>query len=343
MVKWILHPSLKGLNTFGIDARAERLVHIRSEKELQELLPEYNAEKTLILGGGSNVLFLNDWPGDIWLVALPGIQVLEENEEHVRIRAAAGENWHGFVTYCVQKGWGGLENLSLIPGKVGAAPMQNIGAYGVEVKDRIVSVHAIELHSGKKLELASESCAFGYRCSIFKTELKGKVLITAVEFLLDKNPQINTRYGAIRTALENAGINPENAGISDVAEAVIGIRRTKLPDPWLLGNAGSFFKNPVIPEAQACELDRAYPELVSFPEVGERRKLAAGWLIEKAGWKGFRKGDVGVHEKQALVLVNYGNATGYDIYRLALDIQKDVFEKFRVQLQPEVNIIGVSG
>jgi len=253
------------------------------------------------------------------------------------VKAAAGENWHEFVTYCVNQGFGGLENLSLIPGNVGSCPIQNIGAYGVEVKDSILSVEAIDLHSGELLVFSKEECRFGYRDSIFKRDLKGKFAICSVTFELKLNPAVHLEYGAIKQELTAMGI--ENPTISDVSKAVCSIRHSKLPDPKLLGNAGSFFKNPTVDQKFAEKLTEIFPKIVSYPLGDGKVKLAAGWLIELCGWKGFRDGDAGVHEKQSLVLVNYGNATGSNILTLAHRIQNSVYERFGVKLEMEVNII----
>jgi len=253
------------------------------------------------------------------------------------VKASAGENWHEFVTYCVNEGFGGLENLSLIPGNVGSCPIQNIGAYGVEVKDSFHSLEAIDLQTGELVVFSNEECRFGYRDSIFKRDLKGKFAIWSVTFELKLNPVVHIEYGAIKQELEAMGTG--NPGIADVSNAVCSIRQKKLPDPEVLGNAGSFFKNPTVDQKFAEKLVESFPKMVFYPTGADRIKLAAGWLIEQCGWKGHREGDAGVHENQALVLVNYGNATGSNILTLAHRIQNSVYERFGVKLDMEVNVI----
>jgi UDP-N-acetylmuramate dehydrogenase len=328
--------SLRTYNTFGIDLPGN-LAEFDSEADLLKLMEAQPDGPSLILGGGSNMLFSHPPAGWIWKNSIPGIRVLSQTEDFVIVEAGAGENWHGFVQHCIANDWGGLENLSLIPGQVGASPMQNIGAYGVEVKDVFDSLCAVELSSGNLKEFSAEACAFGYRESVFKRALKNQFMITAVRFKLSRrNHKLHLDYGAIREELEKMEVTLP--GIKDVAQAVIQIRRSKLPDPRELGNAGSFFKNPVIDSGLAQKLKMQYPEMVQYPIDGESVKLAAGWLIEKAGWKGYRKGDAGVHAKQALVLVNYGNADGQEIWQLSEDIVRDIEQKFGVVLEREVNI-----
>ena len=328
--------SLRTYNTFGIDLPGN-LAEFDSEADLLKLMEAQPHGPSLILGGGSNMLFSHSPAGWIWKNSIPGIRVLSQTEDFVIVEAGAGENWHGFVQHCIANDWGGLENLSLIPGQVGASPMQNIGAYGVEVKDVFDSLCAVELSSGNLKEFSAEACAFGYRESVFKRALKNQFMITAVRFKLSRrNHKLHLDYGAIREELEKMEVTLP--GIKDVAQAVIQIRRSKLPDPRELGNAGSFFKNPVIDSGLAQKLKMQYPEMVQYPIDGESVKLAAGWLIEKAGWKGYRKGDAGVHAKQALVLVNYGNADGQEIWQLSEDIVRDIEQKFGVVLEREVNI-----
>lgn len=328
--------SLRSYNTFGIDLPGN-LAEFDSESDLLKLMEAQPNGPALVLGGGSNLLFTHPPKGWIWKNSIPGIQVLDRSEDFVIVEAGAGENWHGFVQHCIANDWGGLENLSLIPGQVGASPMQNIGAYGVEVKDVFASLRAVELSSGKVKEFSAEECAFDYRESVFKRALKNQYMITAVRFKLScRNHVLHLDYGAIREELDKMQVN--EPGISDVAKAVIHIRQSKLPDPRELGNAGSFFKNPVIDSGLAQTLKARYPEMVQYPVDGDSVKLAAGWLIEKAGWKGFRRGDAGVHAKQALVLVNYGKANGEEIWQLSEDIVRDIEQKFGVVLEREVNI-----
>lgn len=291
----------------------------------------------LLLGGGSNMLFTRNYEGCVVKVENKGIELVSENEDFVRIKAAAGENWHDFVMWCVEKGYGGVENLSLIPGNVGSSPIQNIGAYGVEIKDCFESLEAFEIDRQELISLKKEDCRFGYRDSIFKHELKGKVVIWNVTFRLSKQPAIQIDYGAIQEELRQ--MNCTHPGIAEVSKAICNIRQSKLPDPEVIGNAGSFFKNPTIEAEQADYLKASYPGLVAYYLPDGKVKLAAGWLIEQCKWKGFRRKDAGVHEKQALVIVNYGQASGAEILKLAEEIQQSVLEKFDVLLEMEVNII----
>jgi UDP-N-acetylmuramate dehydrogenase len=291
----------------------------------------------LVLGGGSNVLLTKDFEGMVVKMNLRGIERVNETEEHIFIKANSGENWHEFVLYCVEKGYGGVENLSLIPGCIGAAPMQNIGAYGVEVKDVIEAVEAVEITTGIKTSFSNAECKFGYRESIFKNEAKGKYIITSVTYKLSKKPQLNISYGAIKDVLQEKGIDTPN--LKDVSDAVIAIRSSKLPDPKVLGNSGSFFKNPEIDSAIYEQLKASYPTIPGYPTFSNQIKVPAGWLIEQCGWKGKRVGNTGAHKDQALVLVNYGNATGNEIYKVALEIQQSVMDKFGIHIIPEVNII----
>ena len=329
--------SLKPYNTFGMDVKATAFTEITSESQVPALLKLVNTYpgKTLFLGGGSNVLFTGDFDGLAVHIATRGIEIVDEDEEFVYVRGKAGENWDDFVRFCVERGYGGLENLSLIPGNVGSAPIQNIGAYGVEIKDTFYMLDAIALRSGEFREFYNQECDFGYRSSVFKYELKGQYLILSVTFRLSKNPEINISYGSIKDQLSLMGLT---ADIQTIADAVCQIRRSKLPDPKEIGNAGSFFKNPVIPQAQFTEIQAEYPDIPSYP-AKDGVKLAAGWLIEKCGWKGHREGDAGVHAKQALVLVNYGSATGAQMVALAYKIKDSVKEKFGVDIEPEVNIV----
>jgi len=334
-----LHPSisLKNLNTFGIDVRGNVAI-VKEAADVARIADATNESPSLILGGGSNLLFTQNPEGWIWKNELLGINCINESDEFVWVKAGAGENWHRFVLHCIENNWGGIENLSLIPGLVGASPMQNIGAYGVEIKDVFHSLEAIDLQSGNLQTFDLNECTFGYRESVFKHALKGKYLISSVTYCLRKKKhELKLDYGDIKKELEIQGIvKPE---IADVSRAVIAIRSSKLPDPKILGNAGSFFKNPVVAEAVEEKIRERYPEMVAYPAGPGFKKLAAGWLIEKAGWKGFRRGDAGVHAKQALVLVNYGTATGSEIWQLSEDIVNHVEDTFGVRLEREVNIL----
>jgi UDP-N-acetylmuramate dehydrogenase len=332
--------NLKKYNTFSISVSAEKFSIFKSETELIELLEIIRKQKLdlLILGGGSNMLFTSNVGGFVLKNEILGKQLLEENSDTVLIKCGGGEVWHEFVIYCVNKGWAGLENLSLIPGTVGASPIQNIGAYGVEVKDTIESVECIEIETGLKKRFTNADCLFGYRDSIFKNTSKGKYVITQVTFRLKKQSSVNISYGAIQQILIEKGII--DPSIRDVSRAVVEIRRSKLPNPVQLGNAGSFFKNPEITANQFASLKIAHPDIVSFPSIHEGMiKVPAGWLIEQSGWKGKTVGNVGVHRLQALVLVNYGGASGAEIIELSNEIRKSVFDLFQIDLLPEVNII----
>ncbi|GAB3046522.1 UDP-N-acetylmuramate dehydrogenase [Spirosoma pulveris] len=333
--------SLKPYNTFGIDANARYWVEISHEEDLRTLLQltEFVDQPKLILGGGSNVLLCHDFSGLVVKINIQGIDVVREDDTHVYLTAGAGVGWHELVQFCVRHGYAGMENLSLIPGTVGAAPMQNIGAYGVELEQVFESLTAIHIHTGERQTFTHADCAFGYRESVFKRELKGQYIITSVTFQLDKQPTFHTRYGAIQETLAEMGVSDDRLSIKAISEAVIRIRRSKLPDPAQIGNAGSFFKNPEIPKAQFDALKSEFPNLPGYPLGDEVVKIPAGWLIEQAGWKGYRTGDAGVHAKQALVLVNYGNATGDEILALAKQVQESVQTKFGVTITPEVNII----
>ena len=331
---------LKSYNTFGIAAKAELLARFGSVADLRSLLtvPELADRPRLVLGGGSNVLFTHDFQGVVLLNEMPGIDVISEDEHAVLVKAGAGVGWHDLVLYCVQRGFGGIENLSLIPGKVGAAPMQNIGAYGVEIKDTFHSLEALRISDGEVITFDKAACNFGYRESFFKREGRDRFVILNVTFQLNKAPHaLNTSYGNITDELERMGITQPT--ITDVSNAVIAIRRSKLPDPALLGNAGSFFKNPVVPKALAETIKASYPDAVAYPAGDGQMKLAAGWLIEKAGWKGHRSGACGVHDRQALVIVNHGGATGQAVYDLSEQVLRSVHERFGVELEREVNIL----
>jgi UDP-N-acetylmuramate dehydrogenase len=328
--------SLQPYNSFQIDVLADEFVSVKSVGELQEFLDHSAKKPLLVLGGGSNILFTRDVNGLVLKMDIRGIDELKEDPTHVYVRAGAGENWHSFVQYTIGRNWGGLENLSLIPGNVGAAPIQNIGAYGVELKDSFYELEAYDLKEKKVFAFGVNDCLFGYRDSMFKTSEKGRYIILNVTFILKKMPVLKTSYGAIREELKIMGV--QSPTIKDISEAVIRIRRSKLPDPSEIGNAGSFFKNPVVDQKQFLALSVKYPDLPAYPHEDQSVKLAAGWLIEQCGWKGYRKGDAGVHDKQALVLVNYGKATGREIIELSEKIMASVLKKFGVHLEREVNV-----
>jgi UDP-N-acetylmuramate dehydrogenase len=327
--------SLKKHNTFGIDVTAKRFVSVNTIHELKEVLEE---EKDIfILSGGSNMLLTKDIEKLVVHINLKGIS-MKQDWDTVDVTVSAGEDWHQFVLWCLNLNFGGLENLSLIPGNVGTSPIQNIGAYGVEVKDLITEVKGVDIATGELKTFSNEDCQFGYRNSIFKNELKGKIILTSVTFRLTTNQhKINTSYGAIEAEL--AAHNIKKPTIQQVAAAVIKIRQSKLPDPKQIGNSGSFFKNPVIAVSHFEKLKTEYPNIPSYPISDSEIKVPAGWLIEQAGFKGNRFGEYGVHEKQALVLVNYGNASGADIYALAQKIQQTISDQFGISLEIEVNVI----
>lgn len=329
--------SLRPYNTFGIDARAKYFAAFRDIDELSELVTRNSKPATLVLGGGSNILFTKDFDGLVLKNEINGIELLHEDEEYVYVRAGAGENWHQFVLYCISRNWAGLENLSLIPGNVGASPMQNIGAYGVELEDVFFSLEAFHLEERKIFLFSKNDCEFGYRNSVFKNRYKNQFAICSVTFRLRKQPVFKTSYGAINEELEKMGV--KNLSIQAISQAVINIRSSKLPDPKVIGNAGSFFKNPEISLDKCQELQSQFPGIIAYPSGNNKMKLAAGWLIEQCGWKGQRKGDAGCHERQALVLVNYGNAKGQDILDLSDEILQSVKKKFGVALEREVNIL----
>jgi UDP-N-acetylmuramate dehydrogenase len=326
--------SLKPYNTFGIHANAKRFVTVNSIKELKEII---NSDKDLfLLSGGSNILLTGDVGKLVIHLNTKGIIVNDFDENEVLVTAEAGENWHELVLWCVSQNYGGLENLALIPGNVGTSPIQNIGAYGVEIKDVFQQLEALDIETGKTKIFTNQDCDFGYRNSVFKNELKGKYIIVNVTFkLTKKNHNINISYGAIKDLLTDK----ETPSIKEIADAVITIRQSKLPDPKEIGNSGSFFKNPVISTDLFKELSEKHPEIPHYRISENEIKIPAGWLIEQCGFKGKRFGDAGVHEKQALVLVNYNNATGKEIYGLAQKIQQKVIETFKISLEIEVNII----
>lgn len=327
--------SLKNYNTFGIDVKTESFVAIKSETQLVEILQGHQDKPFRVLGGGSNILLTEDYKGLTLVMKNKGISIKDETETNVIIEVKAGENWHELVLWSLDNEFGGIENLALIPGSVGAAPIQNIGAYGVELKSVFHSCKALDLGNLTFKEFDKSACEFGYRNSIFKTKLKGKVIITSVQLQLQKKPhQTQTHYGALQNAIEGKQLNIQN-----IAAAVISIRKSKLPDPNEIGNSGSFFKNPVIPKKHFKELQSLYPEIPHYPDQNNHVKIPAGWLIEKLGYKGKRYGDTGVHKKQALVLVNYGQAKGSDLLNLALEIQTQIIEHFQIKLEIEVNLL----
>ena len=332
--------SLQPYNTFRVDVRSRYFIRITSVEELQALLqhPVYGQQPKLVLGGGSNLLFTQDFEGIVLKMDIPGIRVVEENSDHVWVKVGAGVGWHTLVLHCIEQGYGGLENLSLIPGTVGAAPMQNIGAYGVETKDVFETLEAVHMADATLRTFNNAACAFGYRDSVFKQALKGQYIITSVTFKLHKKPLINVSYGAIQETLLQT-IGERSPSIKDISDAVIRIRQSKLPDPAVIGNAGSFFKNPVISRAQYDALKVQYPEAPGYVLSDDSVKVPAGWLIEHAGWKGKRVGEVGVHDRQALVLVNHGKAVGKEVWSLALQIQASVKETFGIDISPEVNVV----
>jgi UDP-N-acetylmuramate dehydrogenase len=333
--------SLKNYNTFGIDVYAKYFTEFSNLTELADAL-EFKQHQTpntklLTLGGGSNILFTKNFDGLVLKNEIKGIEVIKEDDEFVYVQAGAGENWHRFVLYCIENSFCGVENLSLIPGNVGASPMQNIGAYGVEIKDIFYSLDAYHIQDKKLVLFKLDDCAFGYRESVFKNKYRNRFIITGVTYKLKKQPTFNTSYGAIEQELEKMGI--KQLSIKAISDAVINIRSSKLPNPTEIGNAGSFFKNPEIINSKYVELKSEFENIVGYNLPNGNVKLAAGWLIEQCGWKGFRNGDAGCHAKQALVLVNFGNAKGNEIYTLSSQIIASVKEKFGVALEREVNIL----
>ena len=332
--------SLRAFNTFGIEAEARQFVEISSIDQYVALRTsgEYAHLPHLFLGGGSNVLLTQAQEALVVKISIPGISVVKEDADFVWLKGGAGVVWDEFVQYAVNHGWSGLENLSLIPGTVGAAPMQNIGAYGAEIKDTFDSLEALNLQTLAIEVFDAKACAFGYRESFFKRAGKGLYLIGSVTFKLSKKPSVKTSYGAIQEVLATKGITQPS--IRDVADAVIEIRKSKLPDPKEIGNSGSFFKNPTVSASEASRLMAEFPGIPNYPVEGSTEvKFPAGWFIEKAGWKGFRRGDAGVHSKQALVLVNYGEATGAEILALSEEIKQSIKDTFGVSLETEVNIL----
>jgi UDP-N-acetylmuramate dehydrogenase len=335
--------ALAPYTSFGVESTARYFSTFKDTTELAELLNERQQYPLLILGGGSNLLLTRDVDGLVLKNEIIGITELHEDHEYVYVKAGAGENWHRFVLYCIERNWAGLENLSLIPGNVGASPMQNIGAYGVEVEDLFWDLEAWHIRDQKKVTFTKSDCGFGYRESIFKGKFRGQFVILNVTYRLRKKPRFNTRYGAIEQELEKMGV--KELSIKAISEAVIRIRSSKLPDPLVTGNAGSFFKNPSVSPEKHAQLKNQFPDMVAYPNADGTFKLAAGWLIEQTGpspgisWKGYRRGDAGCHERQALVLVNYGKALGNEIFQLSEDILQSVMLKFGVTLEREVNII----
>lgn len=331
--------SLKNLNTFGIDVQAKYFAVFSDTDQLLELLndPSFSTGQPLILGGGSNLLFTKNVDGLVLKNNLKGIALVKEDADFYYVRAAAGEVWHELVMYCIENNYAGLENLSLIPGNVGASPMQNIGAYGVEIKDCFYELEAFHIKDKTFRTFNREACKFGYRESVFKQEFKNQYIITSVTYRLNKKPVYKISYGAIEKELEQKGV--KELSIKAISEAVCAIRRSKLPDPAIIGNAGSFFKNPEVVKSKYEFLKLKFPEIVAYPLENGNVKLAAGWLIEKCGWKGKRKGDAGVHSLQALVLVNYGNAAGKEIFDLSQQVMDSVANTFGVNLEREVNIL----
>jgi UDP-N-acetylmuramate dehydrogenase len=332
--------SLQPYNTFGIAAKAATFATFKSLEELDKILNNRGSTPLLILGGGSNILFTAEMINSLVLVnQIKGISLIKETPNNVFVKVGAGENWHEFVRYAIARDWGGIENLSLIPGSVGASPMQNIGAYGVEIKDVFDSLEAYEIASGKLHTFSHEACAFGYRESVFKHTLKDQFVIVSVTYRLSKKQHaINTSYGIIDDQLKEMGVT--HPSIEDVSNAVIAIRQSKLPDPKEIGNAGSFFKNPVIPAEHYASLLEQFPDMPHYKVNQTHVKVPAGWLIDQAGWKGKTLGHYGVHKKQALVLVNYDGATGSEIYALSEMILQDINKRYGILLEREVNIVG---
>lgn len=330
--------NLKHHNTFGISISADTVIMIDHAAELDEIYRmQFDKNSLLILGQGSNILFTKTYSGVVLLNHIKGKEIIREDGDHVYLKVYSGEIWSDLVDYTVLKGWGGLENLSLIPGTVGAAPVQNIGAYGVEIKESLLRVEAFDLLEGKLVTFPNEACGFGYRDSIFKSSVKGRYFILAIQLKLSKNPLLNLSYAPLQKKFE--GRLAQDIKLAEFSEAVKEIRRSKLPDPSLLGNAGSFFKNPVVKFDKIKEIAKTFPEVPFYKLDEENYKLAAGWLIEKSGWKGKRIKDAGVHKNQALVLVNYGHASGVEIYKLSEKVKSAVYMQFGVSLEREVTVI----
>jgi len=328
--------NLQQLNSFGINVLAKYFTTFSNTDALAEVIEKYK-QQILILGGGSNILFTKNFDGLILKNEIRGIEIVKEDDKHIYVKAGAGVGWHEFVLYCIDNNLAGAENLSLIPGSIGASPMQNIGAYGVELKDIFYELEAYHLHEKKSLIFSKAECEFDYRESVFKNIYRNQFIITSVIFQLNRVPVYNTSYGAIKVELEKMGI--QTLSIKAISDSIIRIRQSKLPDPNVIGNAGSFFKNPTIKNEQFEDLKNEFPTIVGYPTGNDETKLAAGWLIEKCGWKGFRKGDAGCHDKQALVLVNYGKASGEEILHLSEKIINSVKLMFGITLHREVNIM----
>ena len=327
--------SLLPYNTFGIDVKSKKFVSVRSTDELKAVLNQNQEKRLLVLGGGSNLLLTKDFEGLTLRIENRGIEIVQEEQRSAKVKVAAGENWHDFVLWCLDNDLGGIENLALIPGSVGAAPIQNIGAYGVELSQVFESCEALSIETGELKIFNIDECEFGYRNSIFKNSLKEQYIITSVQFNLSKAPhQTNTSYKGLSEKFDG-----KSPSIQSIAQAVVDIRTTKLPDPDQIGNSGSFFKNPVIPSKQFNQLQQQYPEIPHYPDQGGKIKIPAAWLIDSLGYKGYRVNDAGVHQKQALVLVNYGNASGAEIQKLAHQIRDKVLENFAINLEFEVNIL----
>ncbi len=338
MVQFEYNKSIQEFTTFGVPVQAEVFCSFSSINELKEILGTESAshKEKLILGGGSNMLFTKDFKGLVLKNEISGKEIVKETEKELLIKVGAGENWHQFVLYCVSKNWGGIENLSLIPGNVGASPMQNIGAYGVEIKDVFYSLEALNMETLQVEEFSNEECRFGYRESIFKNSHKGKYSILSVTFVLQKKPKFNTSYGAIETQLKK--MNVLEPTVKSISDAVIAIRSSKLPDPKEIGNAGSFFKNPVVSRVEFSNILSQFPQVAHYPQNDGTVKIAAGWLIDQLGWKGKTINNYGVHKNQALVLVNYGGGDGKDIYNLSQEIIESVKNEYGIELEREVNI-----
>ena len=337
MLKVRKNISLKALNTFHFDIYASEYIETNSVKDIQEWLEteKPDLKDVLVLGGGSNLLFSSDYSGTIIHPLFNDMKIIKENDDTILIEAGAGRVWDEFVEFCVNNKYYGIENLSLIPGTIGAAPVQNIGAYGMEAGNVIEKVNGLFLDSGNEFSFSNNECSFGYRKSIFKKELKNRVLITSVIFRLSKKKQFDLKYGHLEDKVKGYG----EITIANVRKAVISIRNSKLPNPVLTGNTGSFFKNPEIPASMYHKLKTKFTNMPGYPLKNEKFKVPAGWLIDKAGWKGKRSGDAGVHHEQALVLVNLGNASGKDILKLASLIEKDIRDKFGIDLEKEVIVV----
>jgi UDP-N-acetylmuramate dehydrogenase len=342
-MRWEENKPLQKLHTFGVDVRARYYAYLDKVADLVDLLarPTVKPLPKLILGQGSNILFVEDFEGLVIQMSLKGIEKVRENEEHVWLQVGASVDWHHLVTACIEAGYGGIENLSLIPGTVGAAPIQNIGAYGVELSDVIDSVGVLEIATGKLGTLTKSDCEFGYRHSIFKGALRDQYIVLWIGIRLDKAPVFRTGYGAIQATLET--MNVQELSLKAISDAIVHIRRQKLPDPTVVGSAGSFFENPIVEPAQALALQEAHPEISMHPLPHGQAKVSAAWLIDQCGWKGYRQGNVGVSPSHALVLVHYGHGTGQELFGLAQLVQESVWQKFSIRLAPEVNIVARSG